>query len=1146
MNNLIQHASAAQARASDPVASVFVSANAGTGKTKLLTDRVLRLLLAGAPADSILCVTYTRAAAAEMRNRINKRLGDWTIISAQKLADDLKDMGIDTPRQDMLQRARSLFAEILDNDNGPRVETVHSFCQTILHRFPIEAGIAPHARLADDDEQARLKLLARNGIMASADAELMAAVQIIAATANEDRADKILQAFLDRETRLADPNIISKIIRHFEDALHIGDADDAESQKRVTVARIDDDALRMVAAALQASDVDRHIRRGALMDVWLAQTPDDRIQKLSFLVDALFSEKGALAERSLSNAGIRKALPDAVAIQQAVIDCIQPLLCGEKAQICKQMTVALYRYGVAFWREYERLKAVRGVLDYNDLINRTNQLLGQSDAAQWVAWKLDNGIQHILIDEAQDTSPQQWQLLRRLMDDFFAGEGADYHGSQRRTDAAQNLPDRSMFAVGDFKQSIYSFQGADPRVMGDNRMSLAKRAAEAEKEFRDVALSVSFRSSQPILQLVNALIPERSGIEDFTPHQVARDDLDGFVEIWPVVSGDAEGTPDQMFGAPVMASANAAETKAAQQLADKLKAWIGSKTLSSGKTVGAGDILILLRKRGAFFEQILKALQHNGIPVAGADRMRLEEQIEIQDLLALGDVMMLPEDDLQLASVLKSPLCGLDDDDLYRLAYGRGDASLYAALMAHRGGDDKFGAVADQMAQWRMVADGESVFGFYSYVLVNGGRQNFIRRLGHAVHESLDHFLGLAQSMALGDGMSLLQFLASIRGSGGDIKRDMDSAGSGEVRVMTIHGAKGLEAPIVILPDMLKSRSIPQLTGSDSDGRAVYWFPPGAAFQPQFILDAKAASRDLEQQEANRLLYVALTRAREGLVVAGWEKPHGVRVLDGSDYALIKSALATLPGVEETDDGHMRLEIAATRITEATEADRAALPPHRAVVSTDSDWIARPAPIDAPTGRPLRPSQPGLDHAPSTLAPRQDAGTRRRGLAYGRIAHRLLEILPSVPETRWHAVAQPILRQDDALSESVKADILQRVVKVMSMPELAPLFGQGALAEVPINGRINGIGVAGQIDRLYVGDDRIILADFKTGQRPHGAAPNSYIEQMALYDALLSQIYQGRDSVCWLVWTHSQFIEDITVDQRQQALQRLFANRQGK
>jgi len=293
-------------------------------------------------------------------------------------------------------------------------------------------------------------------------------------------------------------------------------------------------------------------------------------------------------------------------------------------------------------------------------------------------------------------------------------------------------------------------------------------------------------------------------------------------------------------------------------------------------------------------------------------------------------------------------------------------------------------------------------------------------------------------------------------------------------------------------------------------------------------------------------LYVALTRAREGLVVAGWEKPHGVRVLDGSDYALIRSALATLSGVVETDDGHMRLDIAATRIIAATKADCAALPPYRAVVSTDSDWIARPAPIDAPSGRPLRPSQPGLDHAPSTLAPPQDAGARSSGLAYGRIAHRLLEILPSVAESQWHAVAQPILRQDDALSDSAKAGILQRVLKVMSMPELAPLFGQGALAEAPINGRINGIGVAGQIDRLYVGDDRIILADFKTGQRPHGAPPNSYIEQIALYHALLSQIYQGRDIACWLVWTHSQFIENITVDQRQQALQRLFAERQGK
>ena len=1146
MTDLIHHASAAQAHASDPAASVFVSANAGTGKTKLLTDRVLRLLLAGAPADSILCVTYTRAAAAEMRNRINKRLGDWTIISAKALTEDLKKMGIETPPQDMMQRARSLFAEILDNDNGPRVETVHSFCQTILHRFPIEAGITPHARLADDEEQARLKMQARNNIMAMADSELMNAVQLIAEMANEGRADQILQAFLSQETRLADPQIIKKVIAHFETDLQIPDAKIIETRKREAIDRIDIEGLREVSAALDASGVETHKRRASQMKVWLAQPPEDRIEKLSFLVDALFTANGPRSERALSNADIRNALPDAVAIQQAAIDAIAPILCGDNALICKQMTVALYRYGVAFWREYERLKAMRGVLDYDDLINRTNRLLDHSDAAQWVAWKLDNGIQHMLIDEAQDTSPQQWQLLRRLIDDFFAGEGADHHWSQRQHDQQRTvLPARSMFAVGDFKQSIYSFQGADPRVMGDNRQSLATRAIAANKEFRDVALSVSFRSSAPVLQLVNALIPQRPGIEDFSTHEVARDDLNGFVEIWPVVKSADESKPDRLFGAPAATSGNDVQTIAAKQLADTLKQWIGHKTLSSGKAVRPCDILILLRKRGAFFEQILKALQQNAIPVAGADRMTLDDQIEIQDLLALGDVMMLPEDDLQLAAVLKSPLCGFDDTDLYDLAYGRGQASLYARLMTHRGGKGKFGHVADQLAAWRLVADQGSVFGFFSHVLVNGGRQNFIGRLGHAVNESLDHFLGLAQSMALGDGVSLLHFLAAIRGSGGDIKRDMDGAGSDEVRVMTIHGAKGLEAPIVLLPDMLKPRTVNQVIGVDQAGRSVYWIPPGSAFHPQFLKDAKAVRHEREQQESNRLLYVALTRACEGLVIAGWEKSRGVRTLDGSDYAAVKSALGTLADVVETDDGHMQLYTAATRIAEPSEPTRTAILPDKKAVApdpSDLDWIDQPARRDAPAGKPLRPSQPGLDYAPSSITSVAGGQRRHSALAYGRLAHRLLEVLPSVPAPRRGDVAGPIMRQYDDLTDAAKDDILQRVEGIIEMPELAPLFSRQALAEVPINGRVHGVGVAGQIDRLYVDEDQIILADFKTGQRPDGPPPHGYVEQLALYEALLGQIYPDRQITSWLVWTQTQFIEDVTLAQRQQALQRLFAD----
>ncbi len=566
MNEMIARASAAQAKASDPAASVFVSANAGTGKTKLLTDRVLRLLLSGAPADGILCVTYTRAAAAEMRNRIFKRLANWATIPAKALGEDLENMGIVTPSQDIRRRARSLFAEILDNDDGPRVETVHSFCQSILRRFPIEAGVAPHVQLADDDEQSRLKAMARTNILYHPSPELAASVLLIAEAVSEGRADEIVNDFINRADGLESPDCLARIESHFRDDLDVVSTD---NERDVLLARLDliqDEKLRSVSAALQASGSKTQIDRGAKMDVWLAQTGDDRIAKLSFLVDALFS--AGKARKILSNADLRETVPQIDMIQKQVIEIIKPLLSGQAAQICRDRTMALYRFGMAFNQEYSRLKTQRGLLDYNDLIIRTNSLLAASEAAQWVAWKLDNGIQHLLIDEAQDTSPAQWKLLRRLVDEFFDGEGANPYIAS----GATSLP-RTMFAVGDFKQSIYSFQGADPLVMNQNRSELSNRAKAIQADFRDVPLSVSFRSASPILDLVNKTIPDLGGIDDFTIHEMARSGAGGFVELWPVVRGNDD------FGAEIIA---------ANQLARRVKSWIGNRRLPIGKSCRGG------------------------------------------------------------------------------------------------------------------------------------------------------------------------------------------------------------------------------------------------------------------------------------------------------------------------------------------------------------------------------------------------------------------------------------------------------------------------------------------------------------------------------------------------------------------------------
>jgi ATP-dependent helicase/nuclease subunit A len=1109
-------ATADQTHAADPHASVFVSANAGTGKTKLLTDRVLRLLLSGSPADSILCVTYTRTAAAEMRNRIYRRLASWATMSADKLGAELTQMGLPLPSQEVRQRARTLFAEILDNDDGPRVETVHSFCQSILRRFPIEAGVPPHVALADDDEQARLKGMARHHILDKADPEMATAVITVGESASEDQANDILNRFIALAPRLDQADQLQHLEAHFRDRLAVPDMAASLATRAAAMARIDTDALRMAVAALTAYGSDDQVKRAAKLDVWLAQPDDEKVAKWDFLCAALFS--GNKPRSRLSTKAVRDMLPAVDDIQQAVIDILLPLMAEATGQQCRVRTLALYRYGMAFAAEYKRLKTQRGLLDYQDLIDCTNHLLQDSDAAAWVAWKLDNGIQHLLIDEAQDTSPEQWRLLRHLADAFF----------DDAPNPDSNTPSRSVFAVGDFKQSIYSFQGADPVVMTTNRQQLGARATAVRADFRDVSLSVSFRSTRPILDLVNAVIPDLPGISDFTSHQLARAGDGGFVELLPVVGAD-DATAE--WGT---------ELVAARLLARRLKGWIGHRPLPSGKVMRAGDILILMRKRGRFFELLLGALQAEGIMVAGADRMKLAEQIEIQDLLALGDVMHLPDDDLQLAAVLKSPLFGMTEDELFTLAYDRGMATLFTRLMMHRGGDSRFGVMADKLARWQRRAEYDSVFGFFSYVLTDGGRQQFCHQLGSSVDESLDHFLDLAQKFALTGGASLVQFGAAIRQGGGEVKRDMDAAGHDEVRVMTIHGAKGLEAPVVILPDMLRGKSVTDPLAASADGQFYYWLPPAAGVQPGFIEDAKAAAATLRSEEDNRLLYVALTRARDGLVIGGWEKPHGVRKRDGSDYARLADMIAAWPGAKHLDDGHILIETPQSRRLDDDPDHGPDLPPVAVKDNTAPSWLREAAPVDDRRGKPLRPSQPGPDPAASPLADSDVAQHRQMALARGRLAHRLLEILPTTPHQGRRAAADRICTGFAEVPRAIAAALVKQVTDVIYSPDLAVLFGPDALVEVPINGRVNGYGVAGQIDRLYVDAKRIVLADFKTGTKKAGPPPLAYRQQMALYDALLQQIYPGRAIECWLVWIDTADYEVIDRAMRQDALGTIF------
>ena len=1119
-------ASRLQALASDPAASVFVSANAGTGKTKLLTDRVLRLMLEGAPPDSILCVTYTRAAAAEMRNRISAKLAKWTVMTAEDLMADLAGMGITVASQAAQQRARSLFAEILDNDDGPRVETVHSFCQSVLRRFPIEAGIVPHAELADELEQARLKAQARDTIMRRADPAIQMAIASLAEQTSEGNAEDLLNSLMRDDPRLGEEDILIRLDRHFTEDRGIDPALDVPAMMETAIAGLDVEGLRATATALEESGKKNHVGRGAQITRWLGESEEGRRRGVDLLIEALFRD--GVPRAQLSNKEIREVFPAADDVQKAAQTVLAPFIAARAQQRCRELTQALYRHGRAFHLEYQRLKAQRGLLDYDDLIGLTNGMLARGEAAQWVAWKLDNGIQHMLLDEAQDTSPTQWQLLRRLGDEFFeaASDG--------------ELP-RTMFVVGDFKQSIYSFQGADPQVMGRNRIDLKARAERVDTALRDVSLDVSFRSATPVLDLVNRAVPDLAGITDprmpdFQPHRSARLDAGGFIEVWPVIRVDSEPVELPGFAPPDIQPPRDAAALSAATVARELAGWIGHRRLPFGRVMRAGDIMILLRKRGRYYRLLLAALQRAGVPVAGADRMKLAEQIEIQDLLALGDVVLLPEDDLQLAAVLKSPILGLEEEDLFALAQGRGKQSLYSRLMVHAGADSRIGRAADQLLRYRVLAEQQSVFAFFSSLL-DDTRQDFRRRLGAAVDESLDHFLALAQSYGVSGGVALGEFLALVRGSGGEVRRDMDNAAADEVRVMTIHGAKGLEAPIVVLPDMLRQASRADQLVRDEASGFVYWAPGEA--RPEFVTSAREADRRRSSEEENRLLYVALTRARDGIVIAGWEASYR-RFLKDSPYEMLKATVRDMDGVvEDAADGTLRLTVDGGREMDAAAAQTSlATPPddlRRSSLSLEiPDWLFSPAPVEPRPTRPLRPSE--SDPAEGAMAA---PGTRlanvSAALARGRFAHRLFEVLPQIPVNRRDAAAQTMVATQRDLPEGEARLLVGQAMDVMQLDRLAPVFGPQSLAEVSISGVLGGAAVAGQIDRLFVDDDQVMIVDFKTGPMP-ARPPESYVRQMALYAALMQQIHPDRTVQAWLVWSESATVQEIDEASRQASL----------
>ena len=1127
---IIQHATATQARAASPATSAWVSASAGSGKTKVLTQRVLALLMAGAAPEKILCLTFTKAAAAEMADRISTTLSKWVTMTRASLAATIAELLGRAVTETEIDRARRLFAIVLDAPGGIKIQTIHAFCQSLLKRFPLEAGVAPVFELLDEtaaDEALRESweaVVARSA--AGGDPALSAALSAIVARVHESNFDQLLatltrsRALIERMT--ADDGTDAALAAVGR-VLGLGPGDTRPS---VITAASDDaniaftDLLRAADALAKGTKTDA--ARSAAMRTWLMDREARVLRFADYASVYLTTEDAIRADSGLATKSAVKADPEVLDIMRAEADrvhrVVETLKAVETAANSKSLIVLADRI-LAAYREF---KQRRSALDYDDLIAATRRLLERPHVSAWVLYKLDGGIDHVLIDEAQDTNPDQWAIIASLTTEFFAGHG-------RREDGDQPLA-RTVFGVGDPKQSIFSFQGADPEGFARMEREFGRRVQDADRTWHSVPMNVSFRSTTTILDAVDrvfATSPARDGVvegPDALKHYSSRAGHAGLVEIWPPV--EPEPTDDTAAWKPPIERVHgqSADLRLARLIAERIRRMIsgGEMLQSEDRPIQAGDILVLVQRRTAFVEELIRRLKEIGVAVAGSDRMKLTEQIAVKDLMALGHAMLLPEDDLNLAALLKSPLIGLSEDELFDLAYHRGQQSLWAALFQSR----RFSTATEYLSGLMARADNSSPYSLFDHVLTAcDGRRRLLARLGPEADDPINEFLAAALTYQQSNPPSLQGFLQWIERASPEIKRDLEQSNIDAVRVMTCHGAKGLEAPVVFLPDTVRTPTVrDSVFWDECDGRPVMiWSAPNTARDARTDL-LRQQEQARQDRESRRLLYVAMTRARDRLYVAGWRSKYSPKPTCW--HTLIANALTA--DVESVEEPLLNCAVWRTSGAQTAPPD----PPRRRLVDTERaalpEWTAHPPGPEPEPPRPLTPSRPARTEPPPQSPVGED---RARRFQRGLVIHRLLQTLPDLAPARRAAAAERyVARAMAGIAASVREQIAAETMRILENPEFAPLFGSGSAAEVPLIGAIGTFRLSGQVDRLRVTEHEVLIIDYKTNRPPpHDVADvdPAYMFQMAAYRTALSAVWPGKRIRCLLLWTDGPFTMEL-------------------
>jgi ATP-dependent helicase/nuclease subunit A len=1108
-----------QIQASAPQSNIWVTANAGSGKTSVLTSRFIRLMLDGARPEKILCITFTNAGAAEMREKIFNKLSTLALLPLENRKSELSQLLGDIATDKQAKQLQELYLKIIDRPDKIRILTIHSLCQHLLKKFALEAGVQPYFQVIDElaqnelitESQNRLfslKLYSKDGKKQYAE-EIVNAIKDIAKTHSETTIREAISAMLKKGHRFLQVIEAHESLENYLANLKTilkADFEESELSKNLynsLFPQLTNIAVKLSNGPKKAQDIANDITNYA------------HSKSVEHLRSALFTKEGE--PKKLASLAVVKN-DDSLALEidkatEKLVDFEERITSKKLYKTTENLTYIVY--GII--QIYEYLKDGRSALDYNDLIHKTTALLNDKEATSWVLYKLDGGIEHLMLDEAQDTSPEQWQIVNALTTEFFSEETK-----------------RTLFVVGDEKQSIYRFQGADINNFYDQKRRYQNTTAHLNNRLELVPFNMSFRTLPAILNVVDKtfepphLKAQITDDESAINHAFFRGDnanLTGYFELKPPIIPEKKDKIKHNWHLPESypeSEESSARKILAANIANDIATMVknGRNLPSQSRPVRAGDIMILLKNRDELFRELPRELLKHGIKTTGGDRLNIAEQIAAEDLLSFAKFLTLPEDDHNFACLLKSPIIGLSEQQLFELAYKREEVSLYKRFLQQ---SHEYPSENAMLSHFLNIVDYNSPYEIFTELLeVNNIRQKFYKRLGAESKAIIDEFINLTAKFEANYSSGMQGFITWFKNSDAEFKNS-PANNPDEVRLLTVHGSKGLEAPIVILANAMQ-------VNAASKTEKIYFLddhficPLLKELRNQATNELIESEKTQEENEYFRLLYVAMTRARDELYVYGAQSRNASK---NNWYTTIHTAIQDM----EHKNVNESIVIASESYIQAASMYDAVQNTNDAKLDLAAFGYMQNVPKFTNKQQVFSPSHLiEIDEIPYKNAKKQGSTGGELEKERGNIIHKLFENLPKIAPDQCQKYAENIFKSSNFKDRLKLDDILNETITCLKNPEFAQIFSENSMVEVPVMGEVDGKMLSGKIDRMIITDEKVIIVDYKTNRKiadVNSQTHNKYRRQLLSYKQLMQKIYPQKAIETIILWSAENKLENV-------------------